>query len=322
MKSILIVSSLIAIVTSFLCSLAETLLLGLNPLTLNRLQSKHPSSAESWKRLKRNVARPITAILVLNTVAHTGGATVAGGAFSEIYGENNIWIFSVLFTFVVLFGTEIFPKIIGVTFRNQLAPAAGPVLEYITMMLYPLVRFSEFIFRRLTSEGESEQITTADIITLATLARSGKAINLEQENIIVNAIRLSHTLITHAVIPPERVVFIRKGDSPEAILELARKSGHSRYPVSSNNEVKNIYAFITIKKALPASKEEISSLIADAARIHTVRHTDTLMTALHTMLHHREHLLSVVDNKNQCIGIVTLEDIAGELLSADIEEFR
>ncbi len=322
MMSILITSSAIAIVVSFMCSLAEALLLSLNPLTLNRLQAKSPRSAEAWRRMKKNVARPITAILVLNTVAHTGGAIVAGGAFAEVYGEHNIWIFSVLFTVVVLFGTEILPKIIGVTFRNQLAPVAGPILDGITTIMTPFIKMSEFMFRRLTAEGESDQITTADLITLATLARSGKAINLSQENIIINAVRLSHTLIVRAMIPPEKIKFVSKGDTPETVLALARESGHSRFPVSSSRDARDINAFITIKKALSASGEHIADLMLHAAPIHSVKQSDTLMAALQTMLERKEHLLSVVDEQGRCVGIVTLEDIAGELLSADIEDFR
>lgn len=320
--TILIISSTIAIVVSFLCSLAEAILLSLNPLTLTRLQTSRPRAAESWRRLKRNVARPITAILVLNTVAHTGGATIAGGAFAKSYGESNLWIYSVLFTVIILFGTEILPKVIGVTFRNQFAPSAGPILELFTRLLYPLIRLSEVIFRRLTSHTESEQITTADLVTLAALARSGKAINLEQENIIVNAVRLSHTLITHAMIPPERIRYISTKDNPKDVLAFARQSGHTRYPVSSSTNVKDIYAYIVMKKAIPATNEEIAQLLFTARRIHTVSHRATLMTALQAMLQNKEHLLAVVDDHNQCVGMVTLEDIAGELLSADIEKFK
>ena len=322
MTSLLIISSAIAIVVSFLCSLAEALLLSLNPLTLNRLQSTRPRAAESWRRLKRNIARPITAILVLNTVAHTGGATVAGGAFAQVYGEHNIWIFSVLFTVVILFGTEILPKILGVAFRSQLAPHAGPVLEIITTAMRPFIHVSERIFRGLTRDQESEQITTADLITLATLARSGKAIGLEQENIIVNTVRLSHTKITQAMIAPERIRFIRKGDEPQAVLDFVCQTEHTRYPVSSSTEVRDIFAYIVTKMAVPASQNDIVRLIANAKPIQTVNHRDTLMTALRSMLQHKQHLLSVVDDQHRCVGMVTLEDIAGEMLSADIEQFR
>ena len=322
MNMILFISSTVAIVVSFLCSLAEALLLSLNPLTLNRLQATHPRTAGSWRRLKKNVARPITAILVLNTVAHTGGATIAGGAFAEIYGEHNIWIFSVLFTVIVLFGTEIFPKIIGVTFRNQLAPWAGPMLEVLTRLLYPVILLSEAMFNRLTAHEESEQITTADLVTLATLARSGKAINLEQENIIVNAVRLSHTAITTAMIPPERIRFLPRDATPESLLALMKESGHTRYPVSNSSDPKDIHAYIITKKAAPVTRGEFAQLIAQAKPLRTVDSRATLMTGLHTMLQNKEHLLAVVDSRKQCVGIVTLEDIAGELLSANIEEFK
>ncbi len=322
MTAILIISSTIAIVVSFLCSLAEALLLSLNPLTLNRLQATRPRATESWRRLKKNVARPITAILVLNTVAHTGGATVAGGAFAEVYGEHNIWIFSVLFTVIILFGTEILPKVIGVTFRNQLAPWVGPILEVITRLLYPFVLLSEAMFKRLAAHEESEQITTADLLMLATLARSGKAINLEQENIIVNAVRLSHTVITTAMIPPERIRFLAKGATHESLLALMKESSHTRYPVSKSLEAKDIFAYIVTKKAAPVTQGEFALLLSQAKPLRTAVSTATLMTGLHTMLQNKEHLLAVVDGQNQCVGIVTLEDIAGELLSADIEEFK
>lgn len=322
MTTILIVSSTIAIAISFLCSLAEALLLSLNPLTLNRLQAIRPRSAESWRRLKGNIARPITAILVLNTVAHTGGATVAGGAFAELFGEGNIWIFSVLFTVIILFGTELLPKILGVAYRDQLAPVAGPMIEVLTRLLHPFIRVSEWMFGRLASEKESEQITTADLITLAALAKAGKAINLKQENIIVNAVRLSHTKIIHAMIPVEKIRFIAKEDSPDALLKLARESGHTRYPVSTSRDAKDIAFYVVMKKAVPAGSSEIAQMLANPRPINSVNQRATLMVALETMLKNKEHLLSVVDDQNHCVGIVTLEDIARELLSADIQAFK
>ncbi len=322
MTSILIISTTIAVVVSFLCSLAEALLLSLNPLTLNRLNRTRPRAAQSWRRLKTNIARPITAILVLNTVAHTGGATVAGGAFAQLYGEQNIWVFSVLFTVIILFGTEILPKIIGVTFRNQLAPFAGPILEVVTTLLHPFIRLSEVMFRRLTADAESDQITTADLVTLATLARSGKAINVEQENIIVNAVRLSHTLVTHAMIPLDRIRFVHAGMTPDELQDLVRHYGHTRYPVSRSTEARDIHAYIVTKKAAPSSREELVRLVAEARPIHTVTARATLMTSLRTMLENREHLLAVTDERGSCVGIVTMEDIASELLSVDIEKFK
>lgn len=322
MMILLIVSAAVAIVVSFLCSLAETLLLSLNPLTLHRLESTHPRASAAWKRLKKNVAYPITAILVLNTVAHTGGATVAGGAFLKLFGEGRIWIFSVGFTLVILLGTEIFPKILGVTLRDQLAPFAGPVLETVTLLMRPFVLLSEFIFKGLTKDRESDQITTADLITLASLAKSGKAINLEQENIIVNVVRLAHTPVRSVMIPQEEVHFLKSDVTPETVHTLARQCGHTRYPVSASGKAADIYGFIQIKQAVPATSEELAGLLASPEPLHTVSQDEPLLTALRSMLLNKAHLHSVVDSQGRSVGIVTLEDIAGELLNADIGTFR
>jgi CBS domain containing-hemolysin-like protein len=320
--TILIVSSAVAIAVSFLCSLSEAVLLSLNPITLNKMQTTMPHAADSWRRLKRSIARPITAILILNTVAHTGGATVAGGAFAQIYGEHNIWIFSILFTMVVLAGTEILPKVIGVAHHARIAPVAGPALEALTAVMKPLIALSTLVFGRLSRSRESDQITTADLVTMASLARSGKAIDLDQENIIVNTVRLGHTRVGHATIPADQVVFSCEGDSPEKVVELARAHGHTRYPVSTTCRLDDVRSYVTIKKALLATPGEVAELLRNARPLHRVNRDTTLLAALKTMLEHREHLLAVTDGSGKCIGIVTLEDISGELLSADIEDFR
>lgn len=111
---IFLISSLVAIIVSFLCSLIEAALLSLNSVKIETDKQKGLKYAIVLDKLKGNINRPIAAILILNTVAHTGGATIAGSAFDEIYGDELIWIFSVIFTIVILFGTEILPKVIEI----------------------------------------------------------------------------------------------------------------------------------------------------------------------------------------------------------------
>ncbi|MDD5455000.1 MAG: CNNM domain-containing protein [Candidatus Ratteibacteria bacterium] len=317
-----IVSVLIAVVISFLCSLAEAILLSLNPLTMHRLRAKRPKAADSWVRMKKTIARPIAAILILNTIAHTGGATVAGAAFIELYGQKVLWVFSAVFTFVILLGTEILPKIIGVAFRDHLAPYLARPLEITTKILGPIIRLIEKMFSNIGRGKEQEQITTGDIVTLASLARSGKVIGLEQENIIVNAIRLNHTTIDKAMIPCHKVSFIKKSDTIEDIIKLADSSKHTRYPISSTDDISGIYGYVNMKSVLPhitADKEQITS---QAKPLLKVQSSDNLMVALTTMVSNRQHLLAVLDSRKNCAGIITMEDIASELLGTDIEMFK
>ncbi len=318
----LIVSSLIAVIVSFLCTLSEAILLSLNPLTMHRLRRNQPKSADAWVRLKRVIGRPIAAIVILNTIALTGGATVAGGAFVKLYGEKALWIFSTIFTIIILFGADILPKIIGLTFRDQLAPYLAKPLEIITKVLSPLIKLTDMMFRKLGHGKEQEQITTADIVTLASLARSGKVIGLEQENIIVNAIRLSHTTIEKVMIPYDKVKFIKKSDTIENVIALANSSRHTRYPISSTDSIQGIYGYVNMKVVLPTITSDVQQVISQAKPLLYVQSSDNLMVALTTMIQNKQHLLSVLDNRKNCVGIITMEDISGELLGADIEMFK
>ena len=99
----------------------EAALLSLTPSQVANMATRHPSVGAVWRGFKNNIERPIAAILILNTAAHTIGASVAGSEFDDLFGDRWIWLFSLLFTFAMLQYTEILPKTLGVHFNETLA---------------------------------------------------------------------------------------------------------------------------------------------------------------------------------------------------------
>ncbi|RPJ08934.1 MAG: DUF21 domain-containing protein, partial [Deltaproteobacteria bacterium] len=89
-----VVSVLVALVVSALCSLAEAVLLSLTPSQVAELSIKNPKVGQVWRSFKTNIERPIAFILILNTSAHTIGASIAGSQFDELWGDEWIWLFS------------------------------------------------------------------------------------------------------------------------------------------------------------------------------------------------------------------------------------
>ena len=73
-----IVSFSVAIVVSAMCSLAESVLLSLSTAQLVKISEENPKIGKLWEELKEDVTQPVTAILTLNTAAHTIGAAIAG----------------------------------------------------------------------------------------------------------------------------------------------------------------------------------------------------------------------------------------------------
>ena len=103
MLVLLISTILIVLSVSFLCSLTEAVLLSLNPLSLRLQQKKGVESSGRWLKMKNQIERPISAILVFNTLANTGLATLSGAIFVSVFGGEWLWIFSVFMRIFVLF---------------------------------------------------------------------------------------------------------------------------------------------------------------------------------------------------------------------------
>ena len=85
--TVLVLSVAVALSISFLCSLLEAAVLSLTPSQVGELARRRPRSGALWQQFKARIERPIAVILILNTAAHTIGATIAGASFEELYGH-------------------------------------------------------------------------------------------------------------------------------------------------------------------------------------------------------------------------------------------
>ena len=316
-----IISCSVAIVVSFLCSMAEAVLLSLSPVRLETLKKQGKRYASNWLDLKRNVDRPIAAILILNTIAHTGGATIAGSAFDEIWGDRHIWIFSVVFTFTVLFFTEIAPKVIGVTYSQRLAPFILVPLWSITV-LKPVIYFTDRFSRLFRKEGGhgGTEVEEADIVTLAQLAKSRSLIDHSQEQIIINAAKLTTTTVAQVMLPRSDLAYFRLDRSTEDNLRLARQALHTRYPVSETPEADGICAYVNFKEIFAIEPEDrASELQPYLRRVLFVRPTEKLNEVLRLFIARKGHMAIVTDEAGHVLGMLTLEDVLDEIVG-EIED--
>ena len=96
--------------------------------------------ANSLQKHKENVERPISAILTLNTIAHTVGATGAGAEAVAVFGNEYIGLISAVLTLLILVFSEVIPKTIGAVYWKQLTPFAAYVIRWLVVILYPVVR--------------------------------------------------------------------------------------------------------------------------------------------------------------------------------------
>ena len=123
--TLLLIYALVSIFFSFLCSILEAVLLCVTPTFINVKKKEGKAFATTLEQLKKDVDKPLIAILTLNTIAHTVGAILVGVQAEQLpykidfFGINIVGIVSSIMTVLILVVSEIIPKTIALDNCNH-----------------------------------------------------------------------------------------------------------------------------------------------------------------------------------------------------------
>lgn len=193
MYTLLILFFLIAIITSFLCSLWEAVLLSITPSYAQIKVQEGGALGRRLQRFKENIDRPLAAILTLNTIAHTVGAIGVGDQASKIWFDANPLITGLLvpvvMTLAILVLSELIPKTLGANYWRELAPFTAQSLVIIIRLLGPLVWFSQFVTKALKKEEVESAFTRSDFVAMADIGAKHGVFDPHESEILVNLLR-------------------------------------------------------------------------------------------------------------------------------------
>ncbi|MBN2293895.1 MAG: HlyC/CorC family transporter [Pirellulales bacterium] len=309
---------------SALCSLMEASLLSLRPSQIADITARRPRIGAIWSGFKDDIERPIAAILILNTAAHTIGASVAGSEFDALYGNKWIWVFSLVFTMLMLQFTEIMPKSAGVRYNQLVAVWIARPLEWLIFLLSPVVHFVHGI-NRLFGGGKQQVepgATLEEITALAGLACLSKEISPRQERIIESGTRLSSMKVRGVMRPRVEIEALEVGTPSEEVAETVVESGFSRLPVYKEN-LDNIVGFVFIKDVLrdlyTDGLIELKKLVRPAPMVPETLPLSKLLQRFHK---ERTQIAIVLDEHGGTVGLATMEDIVEEFVGEIHDELR
>jgi CBS domain containing-hemolysin-like protein len=305
-----------ALVVSFLCSIFESVLLSISPARVAGLVDDGKRSGTLLQQFKSNIDVPIAAILIVNTIAHTIGATIAGASYVDVFSENSLWIFSLVFTLAVLLLTEIIPKTLGVTFAAQLATPVAHAIHYLTRALNPLVWVASRISRALRGNHEASVTSIEEIRLMTAIGRNEGVVGARTAGIIESATRLHQFDAADVLLPRSRVVMLSAGQSREEVLEIVRESGHSRFPFTPTGQADDISGVVLAKELLFAIHDHEgtvswSDIVRETLFVPETMPLNQLLQAFRSA---HKHIAVVVDEYGGTQGIVTLEDVLEELV--------
>ena len=315
----LILAVSLAISISAVCSLFEAVLYSVPLRHIEAMAQSGKTGGKILKNLRRNIERPISAILSLNTIAHTVGAAFAGAAATAVFGEQWLGYFSALFTLAILIFSEIIPKTAGVVYGRSLVAVVAYLLKGLVWIMAPAIWLSGLVTNLISRDKHEESITAEEIQVMAHLSRRTGGILFYQERTIERILTLQEKMVKD-VMTPRTVVFSLSEHL--TLKEATAGAGgweHSRIPVYDEG-IEDVVGVVHTKDILIALAEgkEDKNLTDLMLPVHFVAETARLNEVLAEFLDLRQHLFAVIDEYGGLSGLISLEDILEEILGREI----
>jgi CBS domain containing-hemolysin-like protein len=327
--SLLLAFFLLALVTSFACSLWESVLLSITPTYAAEARSRGSATGRLLDQFTEDIDRPLAAILTLNTIAHTVGAIGVGAQANRLLGTGGVEILGVTVSFealvaavttlAILVLSEIIPKTLGANYWRQLAPFTARSLKVLIVVLWPFVWLSETLTRYLRKEKDAPMFRHSEFLAMAEMGRQEGALDDAEARVIRNLLGFQRIRTREIMTPRTVLVAGERSQTVEAFLEELGEPVYSRLPVYER-AIDTVTGIVLMDDLLAAmatgsGHRTLAELERDAL---FVPDSLSLPRLLRQMLKARQQLAVVVDEYGVTAGVVTMEDITETLLGLEI----
>ena len=322
MVELLIVVSVVA-ATSAICSLFEAILYSVPIGHIEKLVQEGRASGLILQRLRKEVDRPIAAILSLNTIANTAGAAVAGAVALEVFGHSRVVYFSVVFTLLILMFSEVFPKTVGVVYSRQLSGLIARPLQILVTVMTPLVWFTRQITGLISKGHQEHHLSEDELRMMIRLSGQTGMLGKDEVDAITNIIAMKSKTVEE-VMTPRIVIFSKSGQlTIGEVREEAATWTHGRIPIYDKND-EDIIGIVHRRHILTAiGQDQFDKKLLDFMHpVHFVPDDLSLDQLLRQFLERNQHMFVVLGEFGGVSGVVTLEDVLEDMLGQEIvDEF-
>jgi len=323
MIPIFILAIVLTIGVSALCSILEAMILSTTTAEIESLKKAHPKRGERLEKARQQIEETSSAILSLNTIANTLGATIVGGLAVQIWANESNVLFkvSLAMTVAILFLSEIIPKNVGVLYRPRLLPILVFPLVWICRIMTPISKVVGLLVRFLLKSKEPETDNDEEIMLLAEKSEKDGMLTSNEREVINNALSLDEVLVDSIMTPRTVVYTINGEESIGSLFEKERNIPFARIPIYLD-QPDNIQGVVRRRDILAAKAGDRDELrISDLAGTAIfIPDTATADDALQTFLKNHQQLAITVDEFGNMSGVITMEDVIEHIIGQEIFE--
>ena len=316
---LLLVFLLSAMGISFLCSILESVLMSTPLSYITMRESEGYKPAVRFMQYKEDSARPLAAILTLNTISNTIGAAGVGRQVTILWGSEMFGWASAVTTLLILIFAEIIPKTIGTSYYRSLMGFSTSVLRVLIVLMYPIVILIELITRVIQKDDDEASVSREEMSAMANVGEEEGVIDKDENRIIQNVIKLDGVKAYDVMTP--RVV--AQTASENMTLKNFYKDKdfehYSRIPVYSESD-EYITGYILRSEALEClAEDKFDMRLSEIKRDITFFNEEQSVADIwDTLLAKKEQIGLIIDEYGCFQGILTLEDIIETIFGLEI----
>ena len=317
--TLMIAYAILALGASFLCSILEAVLLTTTHGHIVAIKDTHANVSKTWTKWKEDPERPLTAILTLNTIAHTVGALGVGSEVENNFeGEYVIAGSAAILTIAILLLSEILPKTIGALYWRKLTVSSYHVLSALMALLLPIIWCIE-LMRAPFPQVETETVTRNELSVLADIAEESDVIEEDEEAVIQNLLKLREMRVSDIMTPRVVITAVSADDTVKQVIEKIPIMIHGRMPVYRENIDDTAGLVLRSQILRRAADDQFDVTMKELSRDILDCTVDTSVDkAFDILLENKEQLLVARDQFGGTAGLVTMEDIIETLLGVEI----
>ena len=304
------------------CASSETAFTAVSKVRLRTMADKGDKRAKKALWVCDRFDKTLTTILIGNNVFHASCASLSALLVLRQFDEEYVLYGTLITTLIVYLFAEMIPKSLAKARAEEIALLFAPSMMLFVKLLTPISALFSGISKLLSrffSADDEKTVTEEDLLSIIETIEDEGVLEPEKQALVNSAMEFRDKLAEDIMIPIKELVSVSSTMPQQRLAELVKDLPYSRLPVYEGRKdnivgILPVNAFLGLYaagKPVPLRKLLLKPYVFD-------RKTE-ISVLLQRMRLNKLHMVFVVDENRNKIGIITMEDLLEELVG-DIQD--
>ena len=301
---------------------SETAYTAVSKVRMRTLADKGNKRAKRVLWISERFDKTLTTILIGNNVFHAACASLSALLVIQQFSQEYVVYGTLLTTLVVYLFAEMIPKSLAKARAEELALFFSGSMVLLIKVLTPISAIFSLISKLLSkilAGKETKTVTEEELLSIIETIEDEGVLEPEKQALVNSAIEFRDKLAEDIMVPMDQVVCVNVATPVDELASLLKSEIYSRLPVYERNK-NNIVGILPVNrflslyvtgKKVPIRKMLLKPYIFDCKT--------EISVLLQRMRLNKLHMVFLVDENRNKVGILTMEDLLEELVG-DIQD--